>query len=102
SPAKVSLCFQRPGERSLMVRRRSCAVSNHEGERGLHPSRRAPHGALPKDEERVCNRYFQMSQQPPAPPSLDELRKQIDSIDEQVHGLLMARGDIIDRLIQVK
>src|SRR3954468_7338426 len=44
-----------------------------------------------------------MSQQsPPAPPSLDELRKQIDSIDEQVHRLLMARGDIIDRLIKVK
>src|SRR5436309_15525531 len=39
---------------------------------------------------------------PPAPPSLQELRKEIDSIDEQVHRLLMARGDIIDRLIQVK
>ena len=43
-----------------------------------------------------------MSQQPPAPPSLDVLRQEIDSIDEQVHRLLMARGDIIDRLIQVK
>ena len=43
-----------------------------------------------------------MSQLPPAPPSLQELRKEIDSIDEQVHRLLMARGDIIDRLIQVK
>jgi chorismate mutase len=43
-----------------------------------------------------------MSQPPPAPPSLQELRKEIDSIDEQVHRLLMARGDIIDRLIQVK
>jgi chorismate mutase len=30
------------------------------------------------------------------------LRKEIDSIDEQMHRLLMARGDIIDRLIQVK
>jgi chorismate mutase len=30
------------------------------------------------------------------------LRQEIDSIDEQVHRLLMARGDIIDRLIQVK
>src|SRR5438132_11801578 len=39
---------------------------------------------------------------PPAPPSLQVLRKEIDSIDEQVHRLLMARGDIIDRLIQVK
>src|SRR4030088_3108869 len=43
-----------------------------------------------------------MSQSPPAPPSLEVLRKEIDAIDEQVHGLLMARGDIIDRLIQVK
>jgi chorismate mutase len=43
-----------------------------------------------------------MSKPPPSPPSLQELRKEIDSIDEQVHRLLMARGDIIDRLIQVK
>src|SRR3977135_1431347 len=43
-----------------------------------------------------------MSQSPPAPPSLAELRKEIDAIDEQVHRLLMQRGDIIDRLISVK
>ena len=43
-----------------------------------------------------------MSQPPPAPPSLEVLRQEIDTIDEQVHRLLMARGDIIDRLIQVK
>jgi chorismate mutase len=43
-----------------------------------------------------------MSQTPPAPPSLAELRKEIDAIDEQMHRLLMQRGDIIDRLIQVK
>jgi chorismate mutase len=43
-----------------------------------------------------------MSKPPPAPPTLVELRKEIDAIDEQVHRLLMARGDIIDRLIQVK
>src|SRR6201989_391193 len=43
-----------------------------------------------------------MSKAPPAPPSLEVLRKEIDSIDEQVHRLLMARGDIIDRLISVK
>ena len=43
-----------------------------------------------------------MSKAPPAPPSLQELRKEIDAIDDQVHRLLMARGDIIDRLIQVK
>src|SRR5438876_7342279 len=45
---------------------------------------------------------FDMSKPPPAPPTLAELRKEIDQIDEQVHRLLMARGDIIDRLIQVK
>src|SRR3954453_9027631 len=43
-----------------------------------------------------------MSNAPPAPPSLEVLRKEIDSIDEQVHRLLMGRGDIIDRLISVK
>src|SRR5215467_2818828 len=43
-----------------------------------------------------------MSKQPPAPPSLAELRKEIDTIDEGMHRLLMQRGDIIDRLIQVK
>ena len=40
-----------------------------------------------------------MSKAPPATPSLQELRREIDHIDEQVHGLLMQRGDIIDRLI---
>ncbi len=43
-----------------------------------------------------------MTQRPPAPPSLAELRKEIDHIDEGMHQLLMQRGDIIDRLIQVK
>jgi chorismate mutase len=43
-----------------------------------------------------------MSKQPPAPPSLAVLREEIDSIDAQVHSLLMQRGDIIDRLISVK
>src|SRR6201995_1468397 len=43
-----------------------------------------------------------MSKMPPAPPSLQDLRKEIDTIDEQVHRLLMQRGDIIDHLIQVK
>jgi chorismate mutase len=43
-----------------------------------------------------------MSSPPPAPPSLDVLRQEIDAIDAQVHSLLMARGDIIDRLISVK
>src|ERR1700739_85129 len=47
-------------------------------------------------------RFESMSNPPPSPPSLQELRKEIDAIDEQVHRLLMARGDIIDRLIKVK
>jgi chorismate mutase len=39
----------------------------------------------------------------PAPTvSLQDLRREIDEIDEQMHGLLMRRGDIIDRLISVK
>jgi chorismate mutase len=33
---------------------------------------------------------------------LQELRREIDRIDEQVHTLLMQRADIIDRLISVK
>src|SRR5271165_5574928 len=43
-----------------------------------------------------------MSQRPPVPPSLAELRKEIDAIDEGMHRLLLQRGEIIDRLIQVK
>lgn len=36
------------------------------------------------------------------PPSLPELRAEIDRIDEGMHRLLMERGEIIDRLIAVK
>ncbi|HLH89779.1 MAG TPA: chorismate mutase [Xanthobacteraceae bacterium] len=36
------------------------------------------------------------------PPPLAELRAEIDRIDAEMHRLLMARGDIIDRLIMVK
>ncbi|MGO4715774.1 chorismate mutase [Bradyrhizobium sp. 2TAF24] len=43
-----------------------------------------------------------MSKAPPAPPMLQELRREIDRIDEQVHELLMQRAEIIDRLIAVK
>jgi chorismate mutase len=39
---------------------------------------------------------------PKTPPSLADLRKEIDRIDEAMHRLLMERGEIIDRLIQVK
>src|SRR3954469_20212478 len=35
-------------------------------------------------------------------PSLTELRHEIDRIDEAMHGLLMERGEIIDRLIATK
>src|SRR5882757_5715197 len=36
------------------------------------------------------------------PPSLADLRHDIDRIDEAMHGLLIERSEIIDRLIQVK
>jgi chorismate mutase len=36
------------------------------------------------------------------PPSLAELRAEIDRIDAAMHGLLIERGEIIDRLIAVK
>jgi chorismate mutase len=39
---------------------------------------------------------------PPQAPALDDLRKEIDRIDETMHQLLMERGEIIDRLITVK
>lgn len=39
---------------------------------------------------------------PPAPFSLADLRREIDRIDEGMHRLLMERGDIIDRLINIK
>ncbi len=35
-------------------------------------------------------------------PALADLRREIDRIDETVHGLLMERGEIIDRLIAAK
>src|SRR5215469_11661015 len=52
--------------------------------------------------ERACNHQVPPMSKPPSPPSLADLRKEIDAIDEGVHRLLMQRGDIIDRLIQVK
>src|SRR5438093_13390610 len=39
---------------------------------------------------------------PATTPSLAELRRQIDRIDQAMHGLLMERGEIIDRLIAAK
>ena len=43
-----------------------------------------------------------MTNKPKDAPNLGELRKDIDRIDEAMHGLLMERGEIIDRLISVK
>jgi chorismate mutase len=37
-----------------------------------------------------------------APPMLTDLRREIDRIDEEMHRLLIERGEIIDRLIAVK
>jgi len=39
---------------------------------------------------------------PPEAPSLGDLRKEIDRIDEAMHQLLIERSEIIDRLIVVK
>lgn len=36
------------------------------------------------------------------PPTLADLRREIDRIDEEMHRLLMERGEIIDRLIATK
>jgi len=43
-----------------------------------------------------------MSEKPRVDSSLAALRAEIDHIDETMHGLLMQRGEIIDRLIAVK
>jgi len=43
-----------------------------------------------------------MSKPPTDAPSLGDLRKEIDRIDETMHHLLMERGEIINRLISVK
>src|SRR6266478_4560038 len=43
-----------------------------------------------------------MTNKPKDAPSLGDLRKDIDRIDKAMHGLLMERGQIIDRLISVK
>jgi chorismate mutase len=39
---------------------------------------------------------------PPDRPSLADLRREIDRIDEAMHGLLIERSEIINRLIKVK
>src|SRR6201995_3686114 len=65
---------------------------------GPPPSKRAFRASADED---TTIQVFSMSK-PPSPPSLADLRKEIDAIDEGVHHLLLQRGDIIDRLISVK
>ncbi|MEA2873585.1 MAG: hypothetical protein QOH67_3561 [Hyphomicrobiales bacterium] len=43
-----------------------------------------------------------MADAPKTPPTLADLRREIDRIDEAMHRLLMERGDIIDTLIATK
>src|ERR1700704_5033991 len=43
-----------------------------------------------------------MADKPPVDSPLAALRAEIDDIDETMHGLLMRRGETIDRLIAVK
>jgi chorismate mutase len=46
--------------------------------------------------------WIAMAKPPADAPSLGELRKEIDRIDEAMHKLLMERGEIINRLIAAK
>src|SRR3954466_15748828 len=48
------------------------------------------------------NQATTMADKPQTDSSLAALRAEIDHIDETMHGLLMQRGEIIDRLIAVK
>ncbi|KAA5603342.1 chorismate mutase [Blastochloris sulfoviridis] len=43
-----------------------------------------------------------MTKPPPPSPALAQLRAEIDRLDAEMHRLLMARGEIIDRLVAVK
>jgi chorismate mutase len=69
--------------------------------RGLHPI----NGAAPKWGQMPA-KTKQMSPPDPAPSasphSLAELRREIDRIDEAMHGLLLERGEIIGQLIKTK
>jgi chorismate mutase len=51
---------------------------------------------------RSGTRVDAMAKPPADAPSLGELRKEIDRIDEAMHRLLMERGEIINRLISTK
>jgi chorismate mutase len=59
--------------------------------------------ALPALIKYAYRRVFTMTKPPrPKDQSLADLRQEIDRIDEAMHGLLIERGEIIDRLIAVK
>jgi chorismate mutase len=58
------------------------------------------HGAAKRLRRQLCHEFPMSSPQPA--PTLAELRREIDRIDEAMHRLLMERGDIIDRLIATK
>src|ERR1700693_6129323 len=49
-----------------------------------------------------ANRRNRPGQMTDRPPTLAELRRDIDRIDEAMHRLLLERGEIIGRLIAVK
>src|SRR6516162_7181737 len=91
-----------------MVRRRgrdraACVNLAVAPSRTMRENRPVSSGRASRPRGRTARfRFARMSKPPPAPPSLAELRKEIDTIDEGIHRLLMQRGDIIDRLIQVK
>jgi chorismate mutase len=56
----------------------------------------------PKAWPDIAEQALIMADKPLADSSLAALRAEIDHIDETMHGLLMQRGDIIDRLIAAK
>jgi chorismate mutase len=60
-----------------------------------------PHRGAAKGLRRPLCREFRMPS-PHQAPSLSDLRREIDRLDEAMHRLLMERGDIIDRLIATK
>jgi chorismate mutase len=68
-------------------------------DRGAGPRLRGP-VAPRRDADVWCRAMAKLSRS--ETPSLVELRREIDRIDETMHGLLMERGEIIDRLISVK
>src|SRR5262245_11680935 len=76
-----------------MVRRRSPLVLNEAWKRP--PDRRGRINTSAKEA-----RMSEPSRA--AQPTLADLRREIDQIDQEMHRLLMERGDIIERLIAVK